>query len=358
MLHDFVAANRDEILTRARFRVSERRVPVASEAELADGLPVFIEQLLEALRRSSSHETADHAQITKSARQHGDDLFRQGVPVAQVVNNYGDICQVITALAMEQRAPIAVAEFQTLNLCLDNAVAGAVTSYGDQRERAISDEGSEKLGVLAHEMRNLLNAAIISFGLIKKGVVGIGGSTGAIHERSLMRLSALIDRSLADVRIDAGMQNTESVPVWEVLGEAEIVASVVAQTRGLHFVVEPVDHKVTVEVDRQILAATVANLLQNALKFTRKGTTVWLRCIATPTRVLIEVEDECGGLPPGQIENLLRPFVQRGRDRTGLGLGLFICLKAVKALGGELRIRDVPDKGCVFAIDLPRLLNS
>src|SRR6185436_7017163 len=73
----------------------------------------------------------------------------------------------------------------------------------------------------------------------------------------------------------------------------------------------------------------------------------------TEARVLIEVEDECGGLPPGAADRMFVPFEQHGSDRTGLGLGLAIALKAVKANCGELRVRDLPGKGCVFTVDLP-----
>jgi hypothetical protein len=148
--------------------------------------------------------------------------------------------------------------------------------------------------------------------------------------------------------------NLERVPVWEVIEEAEIGATVVAQARGLHLAVTTVDRMVIVEADRPILAAAIANLVQNAFKFTLPGTTVKLRASATTSRVLIEIEDECGGLPSGEAESLLRPFVQKGRDRTGVGLGLSICLKAVKMMAGQLHIRDLPDKGCIFTIDLPR----
>jgi signal transduction histidine kinase len=203
-------------------------------------------------------------------------------------------------------------------------------------------------------MRNVLNVAFMSFASIKNGLVAPGGSTGAVHERSLLRLQTLIDRSLADVRLDAGIDTLELIPVREIIEEVEVAASIVAQTRGLQFVVVSVDLTVVVEADRQILAAAVANLVQNSIKFTRAGTTVALRASATSTRVFIEVEDECGGLPPGDVDLLLRPFAQQGRNRTGVGLGLSICVKAVKAIGGELRIRDLPGKGCVFTMDLPR----
>ena len=72
-------------------------------------------------------------------------------------------------------------------------------------------------------------------------------------------------------------------------------------------------------------------------------------------RVVIEVEDQCGGLEPGQIETLLEGFQQDGRDKSGLGLGLVISKRAIEAVDGTLRVRTIANVGCVFTIDLPRL---
>ncbi len=354
MLHELIAANRREILAQALTRAVERGTSDKTAGQLAHGLPVFLDQLCEVLRKVALRDVVDHAKITTSAGQHGDDLFHQGLTVGQVINGYGDLCQIITGLAVDQSASISAREFLTLNLCLDDATAGAVTAYAGQRERAIRDEGTERLGFLAHELRNALGAATLAFGSIKAGVVAIGGSTSAIVDRSHMRLQSLIDRSLADVRLESGTLNLERVSLWEVVEEAEISGALIAQTKGLHFAVAAVDRNVVVEADRPILAATIANLLQNAFKFTRPGTTVSLRVGTTTHRVLIEIQDECGGLPEGAAENLLRPFVQLGRDRSGLGLGLSICLKAVKTMAGELHIRDLSGEGCIFTIDLPR----
>lgn len=356
MLREFVESQREEILARARLRVAARSAPAATDAELAHGLPVFLDQLDMALRRAASHEAVDHAEIRASAERHGEDLFRRGMSVAQVVHDYGDLCQVITELAIEQRSPIAAEEFSALNLCLDDAIAGAVSEFSHQREKELAEEGTERLGFVAHEMRNLLGTAMLSFASIKKGTVAPGGATGAVVERSLLGLQKLIERSLADVRLDAGIQNVERVALWELFEEVEIGASLLAQKREVHLSVTSVDPTLVVLADRQILAAAVFNLLQNAFKFTRARSSVWLRASATPTRVHVEVEDECGGLPPGKLEDLLRPFEQGkgGHDRSGLGLGLSICFKAVKAMDGELHIRDLPGKGCIFTIDLPK----
>jgi signal transduction histidine kinase len=357
MLRSFVAENRETILTQARTRVLARNGPPVTDLDpdRTRGLPVFLDELGEALRKASAREVLDHTEIQGSAHQHGRDLFRQGLTVDQVVHDYGDLCQVITALAVDQSIEIDVAEFRTLNLCLDDAIAGAVTSYSKEHDRGVSDEGTERLGVLAHEMRNVLNGAMLSFGIIKKGIVAPSGSTSAIVDRSFLRLQGLIDRSLAEVRLEAGAHNKERIAVREILEEVKIGAALVAQTQGLTLDVSTVGHAVIVEGDRPILAAAVANLLQNALKFTAPGTTVKLRARTTPTRVLIEVEDECGGLPPGKAEDLFRPWQQRGADRSGVGLGLSIARKAAESNGGELHVRDLPGKGCVFTLDLPTI---
>jgi len=172
--------------------------------------------------------------------------------------------------------------------------------------------------------------------------------------RSLTGLRDLIDRSLADVRLDAGIERFEHIVVADFLAEIEIGAAMQARACGVQFRASSVERMVAIEGDRQILVAAVSNLLQNAFKFTRKGGTVSLTTQVTPLRVLFEIQDECGGLPPGKIEELFAPYSQRGKDRTGLGLGLPIALKAAKANHGEISVRDIPGKGCVFTLNLPK----
>ena len=354
MLEAFVLANREAIIARAGGRVATRSFPKPAEVELRNGIPVFLDQLGAALRLAQSSDVVDHQAIRETAARHGIDLLRMGLTVAQVVRDYGDVCQAITELAIEQLAPISAEDFRTLNLCLDDAIAEAVTEYGRQREGAIEARGTERLGNLAHELRNMLNTAAMSYEMIRVGKVAPGGSTGAILGRSLMGLRDLIDRSLADVRLDAGIERSERISVAQFVEEVEIGALIQAQARGVHLTVGSVDRAVTIEGDRPILAAALANLLQNAFKFTPHAGKVSFTIRATADRVLFEIEDECGGLPPGTPEGLFCAFEQRGEDRSGLGLGLSISAKAAKANGGELRVRDLPGKGCVFTLDLPR----
>jgi signal transduction histidine kinase len=128
-----------------------------------------------------------------------------------------------------------------------------------------------------------------------------------------------------------------------------------AGARGLTLIVSPVQEDVSIDVDPQILAAVVGNLLQNAFKFTRSHSTVTLRVHASAERVLIEVQDECGGLPgEGEGKELAASFEQRGADRSGLGIGLTFSRWGAEANGGRLYARNMPGTGCVFTVDLPR----
>jgi len=259
MLHEFLISNREEILARSRKKLGGRRIPTPTPAELADGLPLFLDQLVAILRAEKNDRDAGHGNVSASAALHGGQLLRMGLTVGQVVHDYGSICQSVTELADERDVAITADEFQTFNRCLDDAIAQAVTAYEGERDLSAAGSGVAHLGFLAHEMRNLLATSMLTYRALERGSVGMQGSTGALLGRSLRRM-----------------------------------------------------------------------------------------------RVLIDVQDECGGLPPGKAEELFKPFEQRGADRTGLGLGLSISLKGVRASGGEIRVRDLPGSGCMFTVDLPR----
>jgi signal transduction histidine kinase len=352
-LHEFVIANREEIILRCRAKVATRAIPPPTEAEIDHGVPLFLEQLVEALRLGHSSSQ----QMSSSAVLHGHDLLRQGFTVSQVVHDYGDVCQSITELATETGAPIGTDDFRMLNGCLDSAIASAVTEYGRARHQSTLDGATarenERLGFFVHELRNLLHIAMIAFDVVKSGNVGVGGSTGAVLERSLVGARDLIARSIAEVRLTQGVQHMESFLVSDFIRQLESAATMAAHTLGVTLAVMPGEDGVAIEADRHVLEAVVMNLLQNAFKFTHPRTTVTLRVRASVDRVLIEVQDECGGLQC-DVNSLFRPFEQRGADRNGLGLGLAFSRWATEANHGQLYARSLPHVGCVFTVDLAR----
>ena len=127
-LYDFIKENHDEILARTSQRVASRS-PSASLHEVERGLPLFLTQVSETLRLETSEKPFPTSAIGIAAAAHGRELVEGGYTVSQVVHDYGDICQAITELALDQKAPISVKEFHTLNRCLDAAIAEAVTEH-------------------------------------------------------------------------------------------------------------------------------------------------------------------------------------------------------------------------------------
>jgi signal transduction histidine kinase len=351
MLSEFIAAHRAVIIARTREKVATRTAPHPTEVEIVHGVPLFLDQLAARLR-ADLEPGAD--QLSASASLHGGELLHAGFTIGQVVQDYGDICQAITELAVELGPHVTNEDFRTLNLCLDIAITEAVTEYSRQSERAIMGRGVEHLGFLAHELRNLLNTATLAFDAVRSGNVAPGGSTGSLVAKSLASMTDLVNRSLAEVRLESASPRIERIPIVTLLEEIEIAAAFEARNRDVQLSIEPAEPDVAVEGDAHMLASIVTNLVQNACKFTRQRGHVTLASRVTPDRVLIDIADECGGLPPGKAEELFRPYEQRHKDHSGLGLGLAISLKSARALGGDISVRNLPGTGCIFTVDLRR----
>ena len=372
-MHAFLFNNRDELIARCTAKVAQRPRRAATAEQLANGVPMFLEQLTrtleaelqgdagESLRISgaSGGDATALSEIGVSAAAHGKRLLELGFTVDQVVHDYGDLCQAITDLAVERDAPFSVDEFRTLNRCLDNAIADAVTEFSLQRDATVarrqSAEEHERLGVLVHELRNHLHTAALAFRALESGTLPVGGSTGGVLKRSLASLSTLLSQALTEVRLAVGAPvETEAFSLATFIADARNAASLYADASGCAFAVPEVDPLIGVTGNRELLLAALVNLLQNAFKFTHPHTEITLSAYADGDRVLIDVKDNCGGLPAGALEMMFRPFTQSGNNRNGLGLGLSIAKKSVEASGGTLSVRDVRGAGCVFTMNLPR----
>ena len=275
------------------------------------------------------------SEIGLGAAAHGKSLLDCGYTVDQVVHDYGDLCQAITDLAVERDAPFSIDEFRTLNRCLDNAIADAVTGFAQQRDEFMafkaSVDANQRLGFLVHELRNHLQTATIAFSALEAGKLAIGGSTAGLVKRSLASLSALLTESIAHVRQGAAHAADEIFSIKSLIADAAGMGALYARASDCTLTVSMVEPELAVSGNRVLLAAAVGNLLQNAFKFTHPRSTVTLSAHGDGDRILIAVRDQCGGLPVGAAENLFKPFKQVGADRTGLGLGLSIARRSIEA---------------------------
>jgi signal transduction histidine kinase len=331
-LSEFLVRHRELIERRTSEVFLARSAPTPTESEWRRGVPIFMEHLIEIL---------DRGDVAETATDFGRRLFGLGFTVSELVHGYGSVCEVVTQLAREVGEDIGTSDLEVFNRVLYVAMAESVTAH--ERERTAA---------LAHELRNVLYAATVSLEVMKKGIE-TGGSTSDALDRSLTLMGTLIDRSLAEAPLQA-----EAAPSAERFRLADAVDQIretvrrEVENRDLELGVE-VDRELEVEADRQFLMSVVSNLVQNALQYTRRGSRVSLRARCTDGRLVVEVEDECGGLPPGKVDEVFLPFVRGRASRPGAGLTLSIAKRAIEDINGELRVRDLPGKGCVFIVELP-----
>jgi hypothetical protein len=208
MLHKFLTANRQILIARCREKVAKRFEPSERAAGMDNGVPLFLQQLVDTLEAEQHTHLRDTAEagpapaptaIGRAAALHGAELLRRGFTIDQVVHDYGDVCQSVTALAVEQKSAISVDEFRTLNRCLDNAIADAVASFGAAHVASAerqAESQQQRLTAHAAEQRRLIDVAVKSLDAIRTGSIAIGGATGTLLTQTLGELSALIARGL------------------------------------------------------------------------------------------------------------------------------------------------------------------
>jgi signal transduction histidine kinase len=350
MLHGFLVQNFDELVSRAKANASARRWPSASTPGLESGVALLLAQLREALRgETSTVPLAEDAIGSAAARHAAGALLEKGWSVSQVVHDYGAVRQAITELATAKGAGIGLEELGALSRCLDSAMAETVAEYARLKDEATSHREVERLGQVGHDLRNQLQTALLSFRALKKGTVDIGGSAGDALGRSLDRLRDLIDTRLSEVRLAA----TSRVSLAAFVHEVAVAAHPDAEHREIRLTIEPGDPALAVDVDPQLLASALMNLLQNAFKYTRTHGCVTLRTRSENGRAFVEVEDECGGMVTSDGDPRRALGDRRGTDRSAPGHGLSSSRRAVQANGGEVHAQNLPGKGCIFGIQLP-----
>jgi signal transduction histidine kinase len=175
-----------------------------------------------------------------------------------------------------------------------------------------------------------------------------------VLKRSLESLRNLVSRALGEVRCGFP-DRRQTFSLASFMADAQSAAQLEATTAGCALAVPSVDPLLGLRGNRELLLAALANLLQNAFKFTLPQSEVTLNAFALGEQILIEVKDHCGGLPEGSAERMFTPFRQCSGDKSGLGLGLGLSIarQSIEADSGTLGVRNVPGSGCVFTIYLP-----
>jgi hypothetical protein len=351
-LHSVLKERRELLIacwgTKIRAAVS---APLTS-AELLDRIPAFVDEIIAALHPNALALPGGSG----NAEEHGAQRLYLNFDVAEVVHDYGLLHECILEIADDAGVEITLHDQQVIARWLNAGIADALAQYVKRRDQERDRQQSEHLGFIAHELRNPLAAARVALQRLRnrERELTVGGRTVDLLDRSLRRASAMIDNTLSHASLKLGVDpRLESLALGDLLRDIEEDAGIDAQARGIDLVMAARGQGLII-ADPRLLRSAVFNLVQNALKFSPAGSEVSLTAHAEPGIVTIEVADACGGLPPGKVDDLFAPLVQRGENRSGFGLGLAIARQAVEAQGGIIKVRDVPGDGCVFSIELPQ----
>lgn len=357
-LPEAIESDKGAIVDCWRSRVQGGLEPAAAPpSEIIDTLPAFLDELIVRLRDAASRgaRSSHSEKAGEIATEHGSQRFHAGFSLGAVIREYGVLRDCLLDFIHERGIAVSPAELRTVFALLTSSVANAAEQYAHERDRAIERQSEQHFGFIAHELRNPLTSAMLAAHALQRRA---GSAGDVVVQRLIRNLSTLrhrIDNSLVSVRIrDLARSRTvdvADVSLREMVNDVATELAGDAEERDISIVI---DGEAATRADPRLIHSAITNLISNAVKYTQRSGRVRARIRQTEELASVEIEDECGGLPEGKAEELFMPFVQRGSDRSGFGLGLAITKDAVEAHRGTVQVSNLPGKGCVFMISLPR----
>lgn len=315
-----------------------------------------------------ARETAD-AVLTEAREKADDHLEETNAPPATVDALAEERAAEDLAVREERAAADASLERERLESNLALAKLLPLERVKTDRylltERVRSDESlanrDDFLGIVSHDLRNLLGGIVTSASLMaKEADAASQGKQVLVGTARIQRYAARMNRLIGDLldvaSIDAGTLAIDAIPgdAAFVVAEAIDLFQADAAAKHLTMAARPASGSSMAMFDHDRLLQVLANLLANAIKFTASGGTIEIAIERTKAGVQISVADTGEGIQPDMLELVFKRFWQAGaRDRRGLGLGLYISKSIVEAHGGEIRVESTLGQGSTFIVTLP-----
>jgi PAS domain S-box-containing protein len=245
------------------------------------------------------------------------------------------------------------------------AVAGRIFAFRDiSTERVVEQMKSDFVTLVSHELRTPLTS-IYGFAetLLRQDIL-FGEEErqtflGYIASES-ERLTTIVDQLLNVARLDTGDLQVHLAPtdVRTIVTDVVELAEQAPSANGHRFVVDLPSEPLDAEADAEKLRQILANLLDNAVKFSPEGGTVTIAVRRAEERVEVRVVDEGVGIPEEEQRRIFKKFyrgesVNRDPTATGTGLGLFIAHGLVEKMGGTMWVESSEGAGSSFGFELP-----
>jgi signal transduction histidine kinase len=232
------------------------------------------------------------------------------------------------------------------------------------RERKRSDDAlavrDEFLGIVSHDLRNMLSSIVLSAGLIEEHAEGEHAEHVIKHAQRIRRGGARMSRLVGDLIDVASIEAGALAVTCETADAALVVAEAIetfqaqAAANDISLRAEVVGPLTAIAFDPARILQVLCNLLSNAIKFTPPGGNITVRAEHTGADLYVCVADTGAGIPADKLEVVFRRFLQlRGNDRRGLGLGLYISKCIVQGHGGRIWAESELGAGSKFCFTLP-----
>ena len=287
-----------------------------------------------------------------------------GERVARASQRLGDLAQRIGddgAVAAPAGHAGGPSELRRLSKELESALA----RLAETREQAAAAEDSRRQLVawVSHDLRTPLSGIRAMVEALEDGVVTEPDTVARYYRtmgRETDRLAGLVDDLFELSRIQAGALHLEleTIALDELVSDAVAGVSLAATTKGVHLRGDVASPTPAVELSIPEMGRVVRNLLDNAIRHTPRGGTVWVEAALDDDRAaaLVSVRDGCGGIPAPDLPRVFELAYRGDAARTpgdgGAGLGLAVARGLVEAHHGEITVRN-EGLGCRFTIRLP-----
>jgi signal transduction histidine kinase len=351
--------SRTTVLQRWQARVAEMTQAMQiSRIELLDHIPTFLEDLISLFEGPPPSAETIEIPAQASAPMHGAQRLNVGFDVDEVIREYGILADVLLEVIDQSGVDVPVADQRRLVSAVNAGAAEAVREYVRRRDEELLREQAQHRAFIAHELRTPLATALAALTLLTQQRPDLGeGRPTQLLDRSLRRIRDLIDQVLIAGSLGAGVEPTRTdLDLAALVREVEEMVRPEAESRDITLVLD-LPATLYVKADARFMQSAVANLLRNAVKYTRAASTVRVALRESDDAVTLEIQDGCGGITDANWASIFEPYA-RGesvakRQRDGLGLGLAIAKQATEAHGGTLSVRNA-NSGCVFELRLPR----
>jgi len=275
-----------------------------------------------------------------------------GVPIVHHGRNVGNLY-----LSRTEGAPPFTEQDARAAQLLAGFVGVSISNSRLYNEAMRSKRAREDLlATVSHDLKNPLNTIRISTHLLRRSAEAETVNLAERIDRTAGRMTRLIGDLLDASKIEAGVLGTAPRPeaAGALVDSAIEIFQPTASEKSIQLQSQVPSSLPSVVCERDLVLRVFSNLIGNSIKFSAEGTSVIVAAKPMPGEVQFSVTDSGPGIPTGHLPHVFdRYWQEKGGDRRGSGLGLYIAKGIVEAHGGRIWLESAPGRGTTIFFTLP-----